>query len=148
MLTTDTNGNVLTQAFRDVAEQTYTGTIAWTGTAAPSGSTNHTYRWSQIGKTVNLNITLVYTGPGNAVSTVTTALPADCPTPYVPSGQSGAGALISIVSAHLTTTTTIGANIARGGLRINSTNNGYELSATATAAGYKVLVTSVQYFAV
>jgi hypothetical protein len=148
MLTTDTSGNVLTQGFRDVAEQVYTGAIAWTGTAAPSGSTNHTYRWSQVGKTVNLNITLVYTGPGNAVSTVTTALPADCPTPYVPSGQSGAGALISVVSAHLTPTTTLGANIARGGLRINSTNNGYELVATATAAGYRILVTSVQYFAV
>ena len=148
LLAVNNSGSVITSPFRDVAEQVYTGSIAWTGTAAPSGSTNHTYRWSQVGKTVNLNITLVYTGPGNAVSTVTTALPADCPTPYVPSGQSGAGALISVVSAHLTTTTTIGANVARGGLRINPTNNGYELSATATAAGYKVLVTSVQYFAV
>ena len=148
MLAVNNSGSVITQAFRDVAEQVYTGSIAWTGTAAPSGSTTHTYRWSQIGKTVNLNITLVYTGPGNAVSSVTTALPADCPTPYVPSGQSGAGALISVVSAHLTPTTTLGANIARGGLRINLTNDGYELVATATAASYKVLVTSVQYFAV
>ena len=148
MLAVNNSGSVITSPFLDVAEQVYTGSIAWTGTAAPSGSTTHTYRWSQVGKTVNLNIVLNYTGPGNAVSTVTTALPADCPTPYISSGQSGAGALISVVSAHLTTTNTIGANIARGGLRINPTNNGYELSATATAAGYKTLVTSVQYFAV
>jgi len=141
-------GGVGSPIAKEVAEQVYTGAIAWTGTAAPSGSTNHTYRWSQTGKTVNLNIVLSYTGPGNAVSTVTTALPADCPTPYVPSAQSGASALISVVSAHLTTTTTIGANVARGGLRINPTNNGYELTATAAASGYKLLVTSVQYFAV
>jgi hypothetical protein len=148
VLTTDTSGNVITQAFRDVAEQVYTGAIAWTGTAAPSGSTNHTYRWSQVGKTVNLNIVLSYTGPGNAVTAVTMALPADCPTPYVPSGQSGAGAIISIVSAHLTTTNNIGGNVARGALRINPTNNGYELAQIAASAGYKLVVSSVQYFAV
>lgn len=148
LLAVNNSGSVITSPFLDVAEQVYTGSIAWTGTAAPSGSTTHTYRWSQVGKTVNLNIVLSYTGPGNAVSTVTMALPADCPTPYVPSAQSGAGAIISIVSAHLTTTNNIGGNIARGALRINPTNNGYELAQIATAAGYKLVVTSVQYFAV
>jgi len=82
---TNATANATDQTFRDQSSQTYTGTILWNGTA-PTGTTNHTYHWTQVGKKVDLRISLVYGTAGATNSQVTLAIPSDCPTPASISG--------------------------------------------------------------
>lgn len=57
------------------------GTLAWTGTSAPSGTINKKYRWSQVGKTVTLFFKIDAAVAGLAITAVSFPLPGDCPTP-------------------------------------------------------------------
>ncbi len=47
---TSGTANKTDQTVKDIAEQAYTGTITVTAGTAPSGTTNHSYRWSQVMK--------------------------------------------------------------------------------------------------
>ena len=78
------------QVFKNVSEQTYSGKIVVTATTAPSGATNHTYRWQQIGKQVTLVMNINYATSGAAVTSIACELPTDLPTPYLPSSVAGA----------------------------------------------------------
>ena len=49
---TNATANATQTTYRSPGIQTYTGSIAWTGTTAPSGATNHSYNWTQIGNLV------------------------------------------------------------------------------------------------
>lgn len=103
------DGTRLLQLGSAIGDNTYTGTITWTGTA-PSGTTNHTYNWSQYGRTVTLTITLSYGTAGATNDQVTLALPAGVPSPYVPAAFSGvANALIQT---------------GIGSIAVNATSNG------------------------
>jgi len=70
----------------DSGWKTWADTITWTGTAAPSGTRNNFYRWSQIGKMVHLEIRLNYATVGTLINQAKTNLPSMMPLPSVPSG--------------------------------------------------------------
>jgi hypothetical protein len=113
--------------FKDTSG-TYTGTIAWTGTTAPSGATNHSYRWTRIGKQVTLNVNLVYATNGGALTALVFDLPSDCPTPIEPAGLTAASQnMYPVLMWTSTSTNTLSAASQRGFLRNNSGNNGYEI---------------------
>jgi hypothetical protein len=132
---TTASANAQALPFKDTSG-TYTGSIAWNGTAPTSG--NLTYRWTRIGKMVTINISLVYANAGSANSTLTVALPSDAPTPSKPAGLTSAlNNLYPIVgSVNITNQSTLTNSGTRGFLRNNTANNGFEfnLGYTATTA--------------
>jgi hypothetical protein len=132
---TTASANAQALPFKDTSG-TYTGSIAWNGTAPASG--NLTYRWTRIGKMVTINISLVYANAGSANSTLTVALPSDAPTPSKPAGLTSAlNNLYPIVgSVNITNQSTLTNSGTRGFLRNNTANNGFEfnLGYTATTA--------------
>jgi hypothetical protein len=147
---TASNGNGTAQTFKDSTQKAYTGTITWTGTTAPSGSTNHTYQWSQIGKIVFLRINLDYASAGAALTQVLLTLPTDCPTPLVPTNVAatnvivyGSGALSGAKTLATPTTLTPGF----AGLRVNAAGTGYELIINRNSSAYQYAYIIVQYFA-
>jgi hypothetical protein len=123
---TSATANVTAQAFRDTSG-VYDGTITWTGTTAPSGATNHTYRLTQVGKCVTINISLLYATNGSVISKLTATLPSNAPTPVQPTGLTSALQNIYVANAQYITSTNTTANaILRTTLRNNTANNGFE----------------------
>jgi hypothetical protein len=129
MLANNTNGtaNMTAQAFQDVPSQTYTGVPVF-NISAPTGTTNHSYRWTRIGNMVTLNISLVYGTASVNNTNVTIPLPTDCPTPLKPAGMTAASNfLYPVTNATASNLLTTSANVqTRGGLRSNAANNGFE----------------------
>ena len=137
--------NVTTQTYRDVAEQNISGTIAWVGTTAPSSLTSANYSWSQIGKTVTVEVNLLYANASLAITAFSFPLPSDMPTPVTPTGWSAASNYLftSICTVHATTPA-ISSTSYYGFIRRDAANTGYELGATgsaATARGWKFTLT-------
>jgi len=130
---TPATANATTQYFKDTSG-TYTGTITWNGTAPTGG--NLTYRWTRIGKMVNINISLIYSTQGSANSTLTVTLPSDAPTPSKPGGLTSAlNQLYPIVgSVNITNSSTLTNSATRGFLRNNAANNGFEFILNYSAA--------------
>jgi len=81
---TNATANATSNAFVD-SSGAYTGTITFTGTS-PSGTTNHTYRYTQVGKKCTININLSYTVAASCTS-VTLTLPTICAAPASPGGM-------------------------------------------------------------
>lgn len=69
--------------------QSYTGTIAWTGTTAPSGSTSHQYFYTRSGNTVHFVLNLYYTVAGSALTSVRFQIPTSIPQPIAFGGLGG-----------------------------------------------------------
>ena len=152
ILANNTNATAVptTQVYKDVGEQSYAGaTPTWTGITAPSGATNHSYQWSQIGKVVNLRVNLDYATAGTTLTAVTFDLPSDCPIPKLPLGVSANGDVIAYGNGMLTalravptTPTTVVCT-----LRIKTTGT-YEINIIRnTALGHKYAYATIQYFA-
>ena len=123
---TSAAANSVATYFKDTSG-TYTGAIAWTGTTAPSGATNHSYRWTRVGKMVTLNIILVFATNGAAITALQIDLPSDCPAPAEPAGLTGASqnmypALIYTSSS----TNALLSSTPRGFLRNNTGNTGHD----------------------
>lgn len=146
---TNATANMSTQIFNDQGSQTYSGTITWNQTSPPSGTTNHTYRWTQVGKMVTLNIILVYgTASGVNQTTVIMSLPTGVPNPSVPSGLSATnGDMLFFGNGNFYPTsnsvpTTSGYAAIRG-----NTGGGYEVVVTrsASAASVRYVNVTVQY---
>jgi hypothetical protein len=107
-LQTDASGNVSIQpAYTSAAIATYTGTVSFTATVAPSGATSHSFRWTQTGNLVTLNINLLFAVAGTVVTNVIATLPTGLPNPVIPTGftgnntpiQSGTGVTIGSLSS-------------------------------------------------
>ena len=117
--------------FRYVGETALSAadTVTWSAVTAPSGGTSNTYRWSQFGNRVWVDITLSNTTNGAAVTAVVVKLPASLPTPSEPTGQTGAGQAMFAVNAVFVSQTNVPLSAAaRGTIRNNSVNNAYELA--------------------
>jgi hypothetical protein len=145
---TTATANGTAQTFRDSAQKSYTGTITWTGTG-PTGATNHSYHWSQVGKLITLRINLIYASAGTATA-VNISLPSDCPTPELPTGLSGADRILGFCTGFLVTSTntnptTAGATVSN--FKINSANNGYEFYLVRASASIIAAYLTVSYFA-
>jgi len=144
---TGSAANVTDQIFRDPSIQTYSQTITWTGTTAPSGATNHTYNWTRVGNMVTLNITLVYATAGSALTAVAMPLPTDCPTPKEPTGLGAASEILYLGTGQMTTSNTAtNTSVSRCFLRVNSADNGYELGISGASGAYKNALLTIQYF--
>jgi hypothetical protein len=126
---------------------TYTGSITWNGTA-PSGATNHSYRWTRIGRMVNLSVTLIYaTGSGTNNTQVLMTLPSDCPTPIDPTGLGAATDVLYSGAGHLSTALTTLSLAGRFGVRSNAADNGYELIAQfGSGAALRTCFINIVYY--
>ena len=143
---TSAPANSVATYFKDTSG-TYTGTITWSN-SAPTGTTNHTYRWTRIGRMVNLEISLVYgTVSGASNTNVIVTLPSDAPTPSEPAGLTAASTYMYPAFCNggnlLTTSNT---QTYRGGLRNNAANNGYEIIMSFSAATSIYFQTTVTYW--
>jgi len=136
------------QPFENLTNQTYSGTIVWTGTTAPSSTTQHTYSLSQIGNLVTLTINLSYLAAGNAITAVAVELPSTAPTPALPASVLTVGDVLNYGNGMLAVAKTIPTtNAAFCALRIKSTSpNVYEIVINRTSAAYRYAYITIQYF--
>ena len=135
---TSATANVTAQSFRDTSG-VYNGTITWTGTTAPSGATNHSYRLTQVGKCVTIHIALVYATNGAGLTAVQLNLPSNAPTPVQPTGLTGASTNMYPVNGQFANVANaILSSSIRGFLRNNAAGNGYEilLNSASSAPGH------------
>jgi hypothetical protein len=135
--------------FKNLTNQTYSGTIVWSGGTAPSGATEHTYSISQIGNLVTLTINLAYATAGGATLTsVACELPSTAPTPSLPISVSAVGEVLNYGSGIITGTRQIPSSIVSFcALRIKTTSpNVYEIAVTRAAASYRYAYITIQYF--
>lgn len=142
---TGSTANMTTAKYYDVAEQTFTGSIAWTGTTAPSGATNHYYTWSQVGHTVTLIIKLDYATASSSTTAVTFDLPSDCPTPYQWTNGTG-GSVISYKGngTLATSTSTNGTNLVAA-LRRNSGDTAWEINMATSSGTHRTAFATITY---
>lgn len=112
--------------YTSTASQTYSSTIGWTGTTAPSGTTNHSYSWTQVGNMVTVRINLSYSVAGTALTAVTMVLPSDVPKPYQPPGFSSANNVVVYGAGDFSTSASaVGGSTNRVWLLANGTNTGF-----------------------
>jgi len=88
---TNATANATANTFKDTSG-VYSGTPTYSGTA-PSGTTNHTFRFTQIGKMCTIQINLSFSAGGSPVS-ISMPLPSFCPTPVAPTGMGADGEIL------------------------------------------------------
>ena len=133
---TNATANATAVTFKAIAKATYAGTITWTGTTAPSGATQHSYSWQQVGNVVTFSLTLIYANAGSALTVVAMSLPSDMPSPVKPDGITASLDIVSMMVGQLSTANTISANQHRASLRIDaSSTSAFQLVLNSPAAG-------------
>ena len=144
---TNATANASTFTFREQASQTLSSGITWNNTS-PSGTTNHQYRWCQIGNLVTFYATLLYSTAGVNNTQLTLVLPADCPIPFSPTGLTSANNMLYYGSASImASATTIITASRQCMLRRNTANTGYEIIVTQSGAvGVTYASLTIQYF--
>ena len=125
---------------------TYSSTITWTGTTAPSGTANHSFRFTRIGKQVTANIHLNYGTAGSTLTAVQMALPPSFPTPVEPIGLGAASEMLYPAYGYLNTGNTVPSSTPRAALRVNPTDTGWELYIVGGSGNYKTAWISVTYY--
>jgi len=88
---TNATANATNNTFIDTAG-VYTGTPVYSGTA-PSGTTNHTFKYTQVGKMCTIQINLSFSAGGSPLS-ISMPLPSICATPLAPTGMGADGELL------------------------------------------------------
>ena len=137
--TTATWGNPTNQALA--------ATVTFTAGAAPSGATNNTYNWTQIGHLVTYQFTLRYASAGTTVTVVTIALPSDMPNPVEQSGlTAGSNNLAPLTIRATNGTSGTATNGSGGSLRRNAGDTAYEFNATITSGTYSTFIIFGSYF--
>ena len=152
VLANNTNASAVPteQVFKNVGEQTYTPTPSWNGTTAPSGTTDHTYMWSQVGNLVTLRINLSYSVAGSALTSVVLALPSDLPTPETPSSVTVVNDVVNYGSGMLTGTKVVPATptaeVCALRLKTLGTPNVFEIYVGRASAAHRYAYAFIQYF--
>ena len=132
----------------DSGWKAWADTITWTGTAAPSGTRNNFYRWSQVGKMVHLEIRLNYAVAGTLITQAKTNLPSMMPLPSVPSGWDVSGNSILYYSIKNIGTNTTGqasnnyCSILYGGGVASRTD---KISMSFSSFGWSKFIYSIDY---
>ena len=126
----------------------YTGSLTWTAGAAPSGATNHHQFYTQVGNLVTWQIMLTHATTGTTVTGITATLPAEFPTPLIPTGFTGANAFLyaCLPIRFISTPTgsmTLNVNC---NLKRNAADNGFEIVATIASGSYRTVILSGSYF--
>jgi len=123
---TGSTADVADFTFKQVASQTYGGTLTWTGTA-PTGLTT-TYTWSQIGNQVSFRFDIVATGTGTGVTALSASLPSDMPDPLIQSGKTGANAVLYFLTGVMQTSVSALTTAARSScIRRNASDDGFNI---------------------
>jgi hypothetical protein len=145
---TAATANVTAQQFRDTSGVYPNASVTWTGTTPPSGTNNHTYRLTQVGKCVTLHIALVYATNGASLTAVQLTLPSGAPTPAQPTGLTGSIYNMYPVKAEIVNASNqaILSSTARGFLRNNTAANGFEIFLTFSTASPGQLGVIAQYW--
>jgi hypothetical protein len=144
---TNATANSTSFTFREQASQTLSSGITWNGTP-PSGTTNHQYRWYQIGNLVTFYATLLYGTVGVNNTQLTLVLPSDCPIPFSPTGLTSANNMLYYGSASImASATTIITASRQCMLRRNTANTGYDIIVTQSGSiGVTYASITIQYF--
>lgn len=90
-------------------DQTFSGTITWTGTTAPSGTATTRYSWVRVGKMVYFCFRFQWTTAGAVLTAAQWARPADMPLPAVETGT-GSSEIIAFFSGGAVSSLTIAGN--------------------------------------
>ena len=144
---TNATANATEIPFQQTSKGAFTGGITWTGLAAPSGTTSHTYNWQKVGNLVTLNVTLFYQNSGTALTSVVMDFMNDFPTPIKPDGLSGASEVLYNGSGDLRQTpTSTGVIPASSLLRSNASNDGFQLIVTQGSISAKIVKITISYF--
>lgn len=141
---TNAAANASTFTFKDTSA-TYTLIPTWNG-SAPTGTTNHSYRWIQIGKMVVLNITLVYSSAGSSNSTLAIPFPTNAPAPIDPPGLTANNALQYPVIAQFNAVNIT--NLTNAGARgmVRKLASGYDIWIGLATSAYLFGAVTVTYF--
>jgi hypothetical protein len=146
---TNATADATETTYRNKGIAVYTGGIVFTATTSPSGTTNHSYNWMQIGNLVTLNLNIYFSTAGGSVQNITMALPTDCPTPLIQTGLPnsaltkhyiGCGRMSAGVSSQSTNPSP------ECNLRKNNTNTGFEIYLQQTAGSFNLFQVTIQYF--
>jgi len=133
--------------FRQSGQLAYTDTPTFTGTP-PTGASNLTYNWQQIGNFVRVSFTFDWANTGGAITQIQIPMPTDLPNPVVPTGFTGASTVLYIGTGQMATTltaTTASASDMFSSIRRNAGNTDFEFTINAVSAGYKVFRMSIEY---
>ena len=126
----------------------YTGSLTWTAGAAPSSTTNHHQWYTQVGNVVTWQISLTFATTGTTVTGLTATLPAEFPTPLIPTGFTGANAFLYAcmpVRFISTPTGSMTLNV-NCNLKRNAADNGFEIVGTVASGSYRTVILSGSYF--
>jgi hypothetical protein len=135
----------LEQVFKNIAEQTYSLSPTFTGTA-PTTISSSTYQWNQVGTLVTVRVNLIYTTAGS-ITQVTIPLPIDMPTPLSPTGLSGALDILYYGVGMFNTATTTVSTLTRSCFLRRNATTGYEFVIThSTTLSSRVISLTLQYF--
>jgi hypothetical protein len=135
--------------FENITNATYDGaTPTWTGTTAPSGTTQHTYSLSQVGNIVTLIINLSYQTAGSNLTSVSCELPSTAPTPALPTSVTATGEIISFAIGWIHTSKTLPTtSLPFCAFRLKSTSpDVFEVIVTRTIAAHRYGYITLQYF--
>lgn len=133
------------QPYGDTAKGTYSGSITWTGTTPPSGSTTHEFAWGMVGNTVTLVISLKYVTPGTTLQAVAMELPSGAPTPVEFSGNTAGSDRIANGAGWIEATASATAGTARCYIRRNAGDTAYEMFIIAGASNSAFAQGTVTY---
>lgn len=141
-------GNIAAPNFKSVGTQVLTG-VAWTGTTAPSGTSNLSYQWQRNGNLITLSFAGIYSVAGSALTQVRFPLPTDLPTPVRPTGFA---AVVNnkyyIGSGHLTNSLNlISTAITNTYLMGNSSDaNKFDITLAGSSAAHLAFYGTISYF--
>jgi len=139
---TNATANASANTFRDTTG-VYTVTPVWTGTTQPSGTTNHSFRYTQIGKMCVITINLLYSSAGSGLTIAEMPLPSFCATPSDPTGFTSTNDFVYNGSSMIFSSKTMGAtpNAPRLGY-MKKTASGYSLISHFGATGGALIFAS------
>jgi hypothetical protein len=131
--------------FRYPGNQSFSGTISTS--AGNWGAGSYYYNWHRIGNMVNYTFQFIVTTP-LAITSINWDLPADMPSPIVPSGFSANSVwLIRNFVTMVTTTTGTTQTTFFGGLRVKSTvGPTFDFYFSGTSGSYKTVTYNGTYF--
>jgi hypothetical protein len=106
---------------------TYSSTVTWVGTTAPSGSTTFQYGFQQIGNRVHYWIGLKYSVAGASLSSVALEFPSDFPAMVEPMGLTAASEKLWGSNSFMDSASTGSPGVCRSWIRRNSGDTAYEV---------------------
>lgn len=135
---TNASANLAEHTLKYLSIQAITATITWTAGAAPSGSSNLSYNWTQMGNIVWYCFALDYATDGTTITGLNIAFPSDMPSPVEPTGFNAASDQLYKTMWQFASTKTgtnnTGANL--GVLRRNSGDTAYEFNTVVASGTY------------